>query len=95
MSASPVLSAGGDAGRVAEFDLYSSDFVVTEFDLQTVLNRTGYPPLQFKSQAWRSQAHLAFPAEPEVDDQGIERTKYHVRGGKIYIAATGGSNGNS
>lgn len=93
MSASPVLSAGGDAGPIAKFDLYSSNFVDNEFDLQTVLNRTGYPPLQFKSQTWRSQTHLAFPAELEVDDQGIRRTKYLVRGGKIYIAATGGSNG--
>lgn len=65
-----------------------------DFDMLTVMNRSGYPQPQYKSQTWRAQSHLAFPPGqlPETpDSQGVDMARRLVRGGKIYLAGTGGN----
>ncbi|KAF4458059.1 hypothetical protein F53441_134 [Fusarium austroafricanum] len=66
-----------------------------DFDLRIIMDRSGYPPLGFKSQGWRAQSHLAFPPPAKTDAQGLEMSRSLVRGGKIYVAATGGGHGGS
>lgn len=65
-----------------------------DFDMRTVLDRSGYPPIKFKSQTWRAQSHIAFPpksSSPDATSDGHRTPRRLCRGGKIYVAGTGGS----
>ncbi|KAM5361674.1 hypothetical protein ACJZ2D_012951 [Fusarium nematophilum] len=64
-----------------------------DFDLRAVMDRSGYPPIRHKSQAWRAQSHLAFPPPPDADPQGMETARRLIKGGKIYLAGIGGVGG--
>lgn len=64
-----------------------------DFDMRTVLDRSGYPPIKFRSQTWRAQSDIAFPPETSSSDAGSDGHKTPrrlCRGGKIYVAGTGG-----
>lgn len=65
------------------------------FKIGTLLDRSGYPPVGSKRQGWLAQSHLAFPPMQDSADPGSEMAMQLVRGGKMYMAATGGgSSGN-
>ena len=62
-----------------------------DFDMRTVMDRTGYPPIGFRPQTWRAQSDIAFP--PEAADSSNSSNSGTPRrlclGGKVYLAATG------
>lgn len=66
-----------------------------DFDMRTLLDRSGYPPIKFRAQTWRAQKDIVFPQLDEAAascsrdsfERGSPRTL--CRGGKIYLAGTG------
>lgn len=66
-----------------------------DFDMRTVLDRSGYPPIKFRTQTWRAQKDIAFPPLAEVSEgcsgDSLNRNSPRTlcRGGKIYLAGTG------
>jgi hypothetical protein len=82
----PVLSEAG------VMDLLALD---RDFDMRTVLDRSGYPPIKFRAQPWRAHKDIAFP--PPADDaascleglSGRHSPRTLCRGGRIYLAGTG------
>ncbi|KAK1830084.1 hypothetical protein QBC39DRAFT_116847 [Podospora conica] len=62
-----------------------------EFDMRTVTNRAGYPPIKFKAQTWRAHEGIAFPQGSSRSDAStwVATPKPLCRGGKIYLASTG------
>lgn len=76
-----------------EQDYLEAPALDLSFDLQTVTNRDGYPPIRHCAQTWRAQRDIAFPPCPDADGQDLDVARRLVKGGKIYFAATGGGQG--
>lgn len=81
MSGSPLQISDPDVLNLLRLD--------RDFDMRTVMDRSGYPPIQYKSQGWRAQTHLAFPPCHDEKSKCPEQARTLVRGGKIYLAGTG------